>query len=422
MTPVLPQRLVADDPGHLQEDQQDRELEADPERQHHVGDQLEVLVGRVRLGDVVAADVREPLQRLRQRPVRDSRAQREQRQRRRDERQRVAALVPVQARRHEPPDLPQDHGHRERDRDVHGDPDAHGEALDGARGDQVAAGDALRRDRLVRVQQEVGHPRVEEPADDAREADCGDAHDEPTPKLDHVLHQGHATLVGASCRQRFGVHHRVADQAAGSSGFDCGTSSSLTDSSGGRAASSNADRISFWNPWDMRRSSPMTLPTLRAASGSLSGPRTIRAMRRMTMISPAPTLNMPRIYRSTVRRLPRERMSSTDARVTSAVCRRSASASLSSLRRWHSPRSASISTLLLRSWPAIRMAPPANTSSGTTHRTLTTPRLIPGRSLRTISSYWFTIDSRVSNQPSSSRMWWKSSRSSWLMRSPKWGS
>ena len=175
---------------------------------------------------------------LRQRPVRDRRAHDEQGDGGRDERQRVAPLVAIEAGRDELPDLPEDHRHRQRDRDVRRELEADRESFERAGDEEVAAGDAARRDLAVGVQQKAEDRRVQEPAGDGRDADGDATEDDAAPQLEQVLHQGHATLVGCSSRECFRTHRRRTRYAAGSSGLDCGvvpgSGSSFTVSSGGR--------------------------------------------------------------------------------------------------------------------------------------------------------------------------------------------
>ena len=199
VAPGLLQRFDVQDADELQEHEQDRELEADAERQHHVGDQAEVLVRREGRHEVArAADGDEELQGLGQRVEGQPRAHDEQRQRAEQERDGVLLLVVVEARGDELPQLPEDHRHGDGDaavgRHLHADP----EAAQRVGEQQLPAGEraVLAGDVLVGPQQELEDVVVEQERDRHAEHEGDGDLDDAVPELREVLHQGHAGRVG----------------------------------------------------------------------------------------------------------------------------------------------------------------------------------------------------------------------------------
>ena len=103
-----------------------------------------------------------------------------------------------------------------------------------------------------------------------------------------VWNRDRSSATSAAGRGRARVRPGVAGWLADPASPGVGCVSVVT----GSAAMSIALRSSCWNPWEMRRKSLRYRPIWRAALGSLSGPRTMRATRSTTISFSGPTLNM----------------------------------------------------------------------------------------------------------------------------------
>ena len=100
---------VAEDADEVERDDEQRDLEADPEDDQQGDDEAEVVLPGQRGGLHLAADGQQEAQALGDDEVRQHGTADEQHRRRGDEAQRVAALLRVQARRDELPQLVEPH-------------------------------------------------------------------------------------------------------------------------------------------------------------------------------------------------------------------------------------------------------------------------------------------------------------------------
>ena len=123
------QPAVAQDPDPRQADEHDRELEDQAEGQHHRGHEADVALDRqVRDGEALG-EVEQEAQRVRDDEVADHHAEHEERHRDQDHRPDEASLALGEARRHEAPQLEQDHRHGDRDAQESGDLQLSGEGV-----------------------------------------------------------------------------------------------------------------------------------------------------------------------------------------------------------------------------------------------------------------------------------------------------
>ena len=147
--------------------------------------------------DVGRGDLHQELHRLGEREVGDGPTEREQQHGRHRVRQGVPPFPSVEPRSDEPPDLPQDHRHREDQPPVPGDPQPQGERIEEVGLEEAAVGVGARvlEGGAVRGVEDVDEPRVEEPRRDHHDQDGADADGQAVAQLLQVVAEGHVAGI-----------------------------------------------------------------------------------------------------------------------------------------------------------------------------------------------------------------------------------